>query len=108
MSGIINNAEIAYTYTVNGTDVSGIWANDYQENVIREGFKEVFANEFGAKEVESKIDMGTGGVNIQLFSRPRTRATPAPQIKAVPPPSQPTKPIINEQGRVKRAFDFND
>jgi hypothetical protein len=86
----------------------------YEENAMREGFREAFQNEFRDEVSLSLSDdlrrpgERTGEPNIRLF--PRARATPAPQIKAVPPPSQPsqpTKPIINEQGRVKRAFDFD-
>lgn len=109
MSGIINNAKIEYTYTVTGTGVSG--AIQYNgslayEDEMREGFREVFKDEF-KEEINNPLQR-MGEPDIQLFPRPRTRATPAPQIKAVPPPSQPTKPIINERGRVKRAFDFDD
>ena len=104
MSGIISNT-VDYTYTT--TSASGTaWYTAslaYEENAMREGFREVFKDEF-----KEEVPLSTGGPNIPLSSISRMRSTPAPQVKAVPPPSQPTKPIVNEQGRVKRAFDFND
>ncbi len=80
----------------------------YEENEMREGFREVFTDEFKEEaSVKIQSNWGTSELNIPLFPRSKTQAAPTPQIKAVPPPSQPTKPIINEQGRVKRAFDFD-
>lgn len=105
MSGIFTNSP---GFNSNLISASGFIS--YNNDDIQEGFREVFAAEFKEQMSVSNISgvPNTGRPDIRLFRTRTTQAAPAPQAKAMPPPSQPTKPIINEQGRVKRAFDFND
>lgn len=110
------NASGSIFYNANNiVAASGVIPYIMGEDAIREGFQELFKQEFTTESINKLLDTPLSPdqetrdrMLRDRMSRPLPPSKAAPPPKATPPLSQRPKPIMNRKGRVKRAFDFDD